>query len=62
MTGATGPSVPTRPRWTLTYTVNGVSDSRAYDVRREAEARSRLACDVPDAVDVAASYSEVPIE
>ncbi len=61
MTAVTGPSYPTRPRWTLTYKVAGVSHSRDYDVLTEVEARTRLTLDVPAAYDVQASYSEVPI-
>lgn len=52
---------PTRPRWTLTFTVRGQSFERSYDVLRETEARSRLAADEPEATVTAAAFSEVPL-
>jgi hypothetical protein len=54
---------PTRPRWMLVYRLPGDPDphQRAYDVLREAEARSRLAAEVPDAYSISATFNEVPL-
>jgi hypothetical protein len=55
-----GTPYPTKPRWTFAFTVGGESFQCRYDVRREAEARSQLAVEFPDAYDIVATYSEVP--
>lgn len=53
----------TRPRWTATYRIPGRGGvrHRSYQVMREAEARTRLARDVPDAYDITLEYDEFPV-
>lgn len=52
---------PTRPRWTMTYRLDGANWTKEYDVPHFNEAFTRLMRDVPACTFVDAQRSEVPL-